>query len=190
MLARRFILINSIGGQSPLAGLTRIFPVLQINTWKKRQLHSTMLKYAITKSLIVAVRWLSGRWPDAVLTIFGEGTLPHMTRHYQTHILMKRSTVKASEIFNRKKRSKVIEWETRETSRGPKNVQVDVTAPHAPSSRMKATQDTIRIKKNKSMVHKSTCPSMDVEDTLWTEEPARSEKKRVSVNPHVLPHQY
>jgi hypothetical protein len=93
---------------------------------------------------------------------------------------MKRHTVKASEIFDKKKRSRVIEWETRKTSRRIIHTPVDVTTPHPSASRLTPRRDTGRIVKNEATLHEKTHPYMDVEDTHWMEEPTIPEKKTVS----------
>jgi hypothetical protein len=89
---------------------------------------------------------------------------------------MKFPSIKASK---KKPRAKVIEWEERKGARGTRYVPVEVT-PKASKSQRRLRQDTGRTENIEAALHKTTPPSMDIDETFWVEEPVMSEKKRVS----------
>jgi hypothetical protein len=85
--------------------------------------------------------------------------------------------IKASKISKTRSKAKFIEWETREHSRGTRDIAVEVSA--SKGKRM-PRQITGRVEDSQAILHEATLPSMDVDETFWTEEPVMDQQKRVS----------
>jgi hypothetical protein len=93
---------------------------------------------------------------------------------------MARKGIKASKISKtRSNNPKFIDWVTREHSRGTRDVAVEVSAPKGKRVRRQIAGG---IKNNQAILHETTgtLPSMDVDETFWTEEPVMDQPKRVS----------
>ena len=92
---------------------------------------------------------------------------------------MARKSIKTSKVFQRKSKAKVIDWVPRELSRGTRYVPVDVTPS---TSRQTQGGDTagMDIDNHEAALHELNPPSMDVDETFWTEEPVVPEERRVS----------
>jgi hypothetical protein len=87
--------------------------------------------------------------------------------------------MKGSKVSKRKSKPKVIEWVTRTHSRGTRDIAVEVT--QATTSKGKTPKQNDRGIENSEVIqHEATLPSMDVDETFWTEEPVTDEQKRVS----------
>ena len=90
-----------------------------------------------------------------------------------------RDTVKAANFRRTKLKAKVIEWETREHSRGIRDVPVEVTdMTSRPKLRKKASIWT-RIENSAALQGETAPQPMDVDETLWVEDPVipTSEKR-------------
>jgi hypothetical protein len=87
--------------------------------------------------------------------------------------------MKASKVFQRKSKAKVIEWVPRERSRGTRYIPVDVSTS---TSRQMQGRDTVRmaIDNHEAVFQEADPPSMDVDETPWMEEPVIPEHMRVS----------
>jgi hypothetical protein len=85
--------------------------------------------------------------------------------------------IKASKISKTRSNAKFIDWVTREHSRGTRDVAVEVSAPKGKSARRKIAGG---MENNQAILHETTLPSMDVDETFWTEEPVMDQQKRVS----------
>ena len=87
--------------------------------------------------------------------------------------------IKASKLFERKSKAKVIEWVAHKRSRGTRYVPVEVSTsknPHTPR------RDTAKmeIDPSEAVSHEDYLPSMDVDETFSIEEPDIPEQQRVS----------
>ena len=87
--------------------------------------------------------------------------------------------IKASKLFERKSKAKVIEWVAHKRSRGTQYVLVEVSTsknPHTPR------RDTAKmeIDPSEAVSHEDYFPSMDVNETFSIEEPDIPEPQRVS----------
>jgi hypothetical protein len=99
---------------------------------------------------------------------------------------MARFGLKTTTFLQQQKKSKikVIEWEIKKTTRGIKNVPVDVTATASRhKSRQTRRQDTQKTNNDKAALHDASPISMDVDEDIWMEEPVASKKKRVGLPP-------
>jgi hypothetical protein len=101
--------------------------------------------------------------------------------HSPSHFSMPRNrdTVKAANFRRKKSEAKVIEWETREYSRGIRDVPVEVTdMKNRPKLRKKASIRT-RIENSAALQGETAPQPMDVDETLWVEDPVipASEKR-------------
>jgi hypothetical protein len=92
---------------------------------------------------------------------------------------MARKGIKASKVIQRKSKAKIIDWVTREGSRGTRNIPVEVsTSKNLPMPRRGAGRR--EIENHEEISHETDPPSMDVDETFWIEEPVIPEQKRVS----------
>ena len=87
--------------------------------------------------------------------------------------------IKASKVLKSRYKAKAVDWVIREYSRGTRDVAVKVT-----TSKGKRTPRQISgvIENNEpeAISGEVTLPSMDVDQTFWSEEPATDQPKRVS----------
>lgn len=107
-------------------------------------------------------------------------------RREPPYLPMNLGSIKTSVVSRR--RPKVVEWVPRNSSRGTKYIEVDVSDS---TSQSMPRQDTAGIKNNERTPQKtSTLPMevdvpMEVDETLWMNEPAIPEReKRVSLPAH------
>jgi hypothetical protein len=87
--------------------------------------------------------------------------------------------IKTSKIIQRKSKAKVVEWVPRERSRGTRYVPVDASTS---TGLQTPRRDTARmeIDSHEAALYEADLPSMDVDETLWIEEPVMPEQRRVS----------
>jgi hypothetical protein len=85
--------------------------------------------------------------------------------------------IKASKVFKRKSKAKVIEWVTKEHSRGTRDVAVEV---NTSKGEPKPRQNTGGLESDEAALYETTLPTMDVDETFWTEQAVVDEQKRVS----------
>ncbi|KAF8267233.1 hypothetical protein EI94DRAFT_1701133 [Lactarius quietus] len=83
--------------------------------------------------------------------------------------------VKASKVYKRGSKPKIIDWVTRETSRGARDIAVEVSRSAGWRTKKQAARG---IENLNSASHQATLPSMDIDETFWTEDPAADEMKR------------
>jgi hypothetical protein len=98
---------------------------------------------------------------------------------------MKRDSVKTSKILGRKSKARLVDWVARESSRGTRYAQVELSASKSQPVLPTRGSGTARIKNDEPRLHMPpTAPSMDVDEILWTEEqaeePVLPKKKRAS----------
>ena len=89
---------------------------------------------------------------------------------------MKHESIKTS----KRKHVKVVRWTSRKTTRGIKDIPVEVTTS---TSQPNPRNVNGRMKGNEATLHERTPSHMDVDETIWVEEaggPVISKKKRVS----------
>lgn len=88
-------------------------------------------------------------------------------------------TVKAAKFGQAKSRSKVIEWETRQYSRGTREVPVEVSTMESQPKPRKKTGRRRKTENNYALQGEAAPQPMDVDDTFWMEEPVvvASEKR-------------
>lgn len=86
--------------------------------------------------------------------------------------------IKASKIYKRRSKPKIIDWVTRENSRGTRDIAVEVSTSEWRKTKKKASRG---IENHNLASHQATLPSMDIDETFWTEEPVADEMKRVSL---------
>jgi hypothetical protein len=93
-------------------------------------------------------------------------------------------TVKAANLRRTKSKAKVIEWESREYSRGIRDVPVEVVdLKSRPKPRKKASRRP-RAEKNAALRGETAPQPMDVDETFWVEEPVMpTSKKKVRLPP-------
>jgi hypothetical protein len=92
--------------------------------------------------------------------------------------------IKASKISKTRSKAKFFEWETREHSRGITDIAVEVSTSkgkRTPRQIAGGVEDTAE-----AILHETTLPSMDVDETFWIEEPVMDQRKRVSSPVHVV----
>lgn len=87
--------------------------------------------------------------------------------------------IKASKVFQRKSKAKVIEWVTREHSRGTRYIPVDVSTSTSQQTQGRDAAG-MEIDKHEALLHEADPPSMDVDETPWMQEPVIPEQRRVS----------
>ena len=86
-------------------------------------------------------------------------------------MLWNSDTVKAANLCQAKSKAKVIEWETREHSRGVRDVPVEVSAAvHQPMLRKRACREP-RAESANDSPHETVFQPMDIDKTLWMEDP-------------------
>jgi hypothetical protein len=86
--------------------------------------------------------------------------------------------IKASKVLKNRSKAKAMEWVIREHSRGTRDIAVE-----ASTSKGKRTprQITGEVENAEAVVlHETAPPSMDIDETFWTEEPVMDKRKRVS----------
>ena len=74
-------------------------------------------------------------------------------------------------------RVKVMEWVSKETSWGTRDIAVEVRTSRGKRSRRQTSEG---VENSKAILDETAHPSMDVDETFWTEEPATDEQKKVS----------
>ena len=81
--------------------------------------------------------------------------------------------------MQRKSKAKVIEWVPRERSRGTRYFPVNVSTS---AGRQTERRDTARmeIDDHEAVLYEVDPPSMDVDETLWIDEPVIPEQRSVS----------
>ncbi|KAI9431069.1 hypothetical protein H4582DRAFT_2060255 [Lactarius indigo] len=85
--------------------------------------------------------------------------------------------IKASKVFQRKSKAKIIDWVTREGSRGTRSVPVEViTSTDLPVPRRGAGGR--EIDNHEATLHETDPPAMDIDDTFWIEEPEQKRSQR------------
>jgi hypothetical protein len=82
-----------------------------------------------------------------------------------------RDTVKAANFRRTKLKAKVIEWEPREHSRGIRDVPVEVTDMTSRPKPRKRASIRPRVENNAALQGETTPQPMDVDETLWVEDP-------------------
>jgi hypothetical protein len=89
--------------------------------------------------------------------------------------------IKASKVFQRRSKAKVIEWAPRKGSRGTRHIPVEVSTS---TNRQVPRQDAvgIEIDHHEAILHNTDPQSMDVDvdETFRIEEPVIPEQRRVS----------
>jgi hypothetical protein len=89
--------------------------------------------------------------------------------------------IKASNLFGRRSKVKVIEYVARERARGTRYVPVEIKTS---KNRQSAARDTVKMEVdgNQEVSQEASLPStyMDVDETFWLEEPDTCEQRRVS----------
>jgi hypothetical protein len=89
-------------------------------------------------------------------------------------------TVKAANLRQKKYKANVIEWETREHSRGVKDVPVKVSDMASQTKSRKKAGSRPRAEGNAALQGETAPQSMDVDDAFWVEEPVMpASEKRV-----------
>ncbi len=89
--------------------------------------------------------------------------------------------IKAAKVTKRRgSQAKVIEWVTKEYSRGPRNIPVEISTPKRKKAR-RYSNGGEENSKSAAASHEDLPPSMDVDETFWTEEPVIEEEKKVSM---------
>ncbi|KAH9015838.1 hypothetical protein EDB85DRAFT_1892397 [Lactarius pseudohatsudake] len=85
--------------------------------------------------------------------------------------------IKASKVFQRKSKAKIIDWVSRKGSRGTRNIPVEVsTSTNLLIPRKDAGGR--EIDNHEAILHETDPPSMDIDETFWIEEPVIPEPKR------------
>jgi hypothetical protein len=88
--------------------------------------------------------------------------------------------IKAAKLTKRGgSQAKVIEWVTKEYSRGPRDIPVEVSTPKRKKARRYSNSGEGN-SKSVAASHEDLPPSMDVDEAFWTEEPVIEEEKKVS----------
>jgi hypothetical protein len=85
--------------------------------------------------------------------------------------------IKALKISKTRSKPKFIEWETRVHSQGIRDIAVEVSASKGKRKPRKIARG---VEDSQAILHETTHPSMDIDETFWTEEPAMDQQKRVS----------
>lgn len=85
--------------------------------------------------------------------------------------------IKASKVLKDRFKAKAVNWITQDHSRGTRDIPVKVR-----TKKQKTTQrqNTGGIESAEEILHGTNLPSMDVDETFWTEEPDIGQQKRVS----------
>ncbi len=89
--------------------------------------------------------------------------------------------IKAAKLIKRRgSQAKFVDWVTKQYSRGSRDIEVEVSPP----KRKKTQRYSNGEEDNSKMVtasHEDPLPSVDIDETFWTEEPVIEEEKRVSI---------
>jgi hypothetical protein len=85
--------------------------------------------------------------------------------------------IKASQLLKNRSKPKTIEWVTRKYSRGTRDIPVEVSTSKGKRTRRKTTEG---IENCEAILQETTLPSMDIDETFWTEDPVVDQPKRVS----------
>lgn len=88
------------------------------------------------------------------------------------------NTVKAAKFGQAKSRSKLIEWETRQHSRGIREVPVEVSAAASQQKPRKKTGRRRKTENNDALQGEAAPHPMDIDDTFWLEEPVKATGKK------------
>jgi hypothetical protein len=130
------------------------------------------------------VSCVGGCRPRSVNLPIGRGVInnhpwrAYITTRDVTQLNMKRDTINASKLLKKKSKATLIEWVPRKGGRANRFVEVEVGAStKASTSRQMRRKRAGSIENNAAIPHAS---SMDIDETLWIEEPVIPEKKRVS----------
>jgi hypothetical protein len=87
--------------------------------------------------------------------------------------------IKASKLFERKSKAKVIEWVPQKRSRGTRYVPVELSTSKNPHTQRRDTAK-MEIDPYEAVSHEDYLQSMDVDETFSIEEPDIPEQPRVS----------
>ena len=91
------------------------------------------------------------------------------------------SSVKAADIYQKKTKAKVIDWEPRKHSRGVRDVPVEVIATASQTRPRKKASRRPRAQNNDTLQGEAAPQPMDIDETFWAEEPVMAAgQKRVS----------
>jgi hypothetical protein len=87
--------------------------------------------------------------------------------------------IKASKLFERKSKAKMVEWKAQEHSCGTRYVPVEISTSTSPQI---STRDAVRmnIVNQEAALHNANPQSMDVDEPFWIEEDI-PEQRRVSL---------
>ncbi len=84
--------------------------------------------------------------------------------------------IKAAKLAKRRGQAKVVEWVTKEYSRGSRDIQVEVTPPKKKKAQRYSNGEKDN-SKTASASHEDPLPSMNVDETFWIGEPVIEEEK-------------
>lgn len=86
--------------------------------------------------------------------------------------------IKASKLFQKKSKAKLVEWKARERSRGMRYVPVEVSTS---KNQQIPGRNAVRmeIDNHEAMLHEADPPSMDVDKSFWIGGPNVPEQRRV-----------
>ena len=87
--------------------------------------------------------------------------------------------IKASKLFERKAKAKVIEWVAWKRSRGTRYIPVEVNTSKNPHTPRGDAAVRMEIDPHEAVSHEDNPPSMDVDETFSIEEPDIPEQRRV-----------
>ncbi|KAF8273372.1 hypothetical protein EI94DRAFT_1696667 [Lactarius quietus] len=94
--------------------------------------------------------------------------------------------VKASKVYKRGLKPKIIDWVTQETSRGARDIAVEVSTLAGQRTKKQAARGIENLNAA-SASHQAALPSMDIDETFWTEEPVADEMKRNNYTEDFIP---
>jgi hypothetical protein len=86
-------------------------------------------------------------------------------------------SIKVSKRSKTRAKAKIMEWTTTEYSRGTRDLAVEKSTSRAKGP---AGQISEGVENPKAILDETTFLAMDVDETLWTEEPVTNEQKKVS----------
>ena len=123
---------------------------------------------------LVCQNHCQGDWRHHFLNI-----LHFNTQHGHSQLPMTSKSIKASKVFQKRSKAKVIEWVPWKHSQGTWYTPVEVSTS---SSQQTPRQDTVIMEtdNNEDILHENNPPSMDVNETFWIDEPVIPEQWRVS----------
>jgi hypothetical protein len=87
--------------------------------------------------------------------------------------------IKSSKVLKSKSKAKAIDWVTREYSRGTRDIAVEVSTSKGKRTPRQITGG-IENGEPEAILNETILPSMDLDETFWTEEPVTDQPKRVS----------